>query len=223
LIPPREAFGPTLRAARERKGLSLQAIADSTKINAALLAALERSDVSRWPKGIFGRAFLREYAAATGLPPEPTVAEFIRLFPEDPTGHETADTANEFRLTLAVDTLAAHRTAAKRVVVALVELSGVLLVGAIAAWLLEADWLKMSGVIGLIYYPLAARCLGHRKPLRSLLDVTFPSIVRDARGLSASAGALFQLLCRLAISTRRLRAASSNKTAPAPGLRTVSN
>lgn len=219
MIATREAFGPTLRAARERKGLSLQAIADSTKINPALLAALERNDVSRWPKGIFRRAFLRAHAAAIGLPPEPIVAEFLRLFPEDSPAHETVHTVHELRLTLAVDARTATIAAAKRAVVALVELSGVLLVGAIAAWLLNADWLKTSGVIGLVYYPLAARCLGHRIPLRSFVDLTFPHIVRHARGLSAGARALFQLLCRPAISTRRVRSASSNDT----GLRAVSN
>jgi len=64
----RDTFGPHLRQQRESRGLTLKAIADSTKIRESLLAALERNDVSQWPEGIFRRAFLREYAAAVGLP-----------------------------------------------------------------------------------------------------------------------------------------------------------
>ena len=71
----RNAFGPSLKAERDRRGITLQAIADSTKISISLLAALERNDMSRWPNGIFRRAFVREYVAALGLPPEPVVAE----------------------------------------------------------------------------------------------------------------------------------------------------
>ena len=105
----RDTFGPHLRQQRESRGLTLKAIADSTKIRESLLAALERNDVSQWPEGIFRRAFLREYAAAIGLPPEPLVAEFSRLFAEDRlypsysrASHAEAP-ENSLRLTLALD------------------------------------------------------------------------------------------------------------------------
>ena len=75
-------FGARLRAARERKGIGLNAIAQSTKINAALFDALEQGDTSRWPSGIFRRAFIRAYASAVGLDPEATVKEFQELFPD---------------------------------------------------------------------------------------------------------------------------------------------
>lgn len=78
----RDSFGPYLRDERERRGLTLKVIADSTKIKQSLLAALERNDVSQWPAGIFRRGFVREYASAIGLPPELVVAEFTRLFPD---------------------------------------------------------------------------------------------------------------------------------------------
>jgi transcriptional regulator with XRE-family HTH domain len=76
-------FGPSLRRERERRGIPLQAIADRTKISVSLLADLEQTDFSRWPSGIFRRAFLRAYAGAVGLDPEQIVAEAGRLFPED--------------------------------------------------------------------------------------------------------------------------------------------
>src|SRR5919204_4156453 len=84
-----DSFGARLRAERERKRIALQAIAQSTKISVALLQALERDDASRWPSGIFRRAFMRSYAEAIGLDPEPIVAEFLARFP-DPAGDPRA-------------------------------------------------------------------------------------------------------------------------------------
>ena len=84
------SFGARLRAAREQKGIGLDAIAQSTKINAALFDALERNDTSRWPSGIFRRAFMRAYANAVGLDPEATVKEFLEMFPDPFDGHASA-------------------------------------------------------------------------------------------------------------------------------------
>ena len=79
----RRAFCAQLKASRERRGISLHSIAESTKVGESLLSGLERGDLSRWPTGIYRRAFFREYAAFVGLPGESMVSEFIRLFPED--------------------------------------------------------------------------------------------------------------------------------------------
>jgi transcriptional regulator with XRE-family HTH domain len=75
-------FGAWLREARERAGLSLDDIAASTKLGRGLLTAFERNDLSRWPAGIFRRAFVRSYAGLVGLDPDRTVALFLRAFPE---------------------------------------------------------------------------------------------------------------------------------------------
>jgi cytoskeletal protein RodZ len=72
-----------LRAARERRGVSLRQIANATKISVAVLEALERNDISRLPSGIFGRAFVRAYAIEVGLDPEETIQDFITQFPGD--------------------------------------------------------------------------------------------------------------------------------------------
>jgi SAM-dependent methyltransferase len=79
----RHAFCAQLKAARERRGISLHTIAVSTKISESLFADLERGQLSRWPTGLYRRAFFREYAAFVGLPGESMVSEFVRLFPED--------------------------------------------------------------------------------------------------------------------------------------------
>jgi cytoskeletal protein RodZ len=76
-------LGKKLREARERRGVSLRQIADRTKIAVSVLEGLERNDISRLPGGIFGRAFVRSFAAEIGLDPEATIQEFIVQFPQD--------------------------------------------------------------------------------------------------------------------------------------------
>jgi transcriptional regulator with XRE-family HTH domain len=77
-----EGFGPRLRRERERRHITLATIAEQTKINTALFEGLERDDVSRWPSGIFRKAFLKSYARAIGLDPEETLREFVERFPD---------------------------------------------------------------------------------------------------------------------------------------------
>lgn len=76
----RQAFGPNLRRIRLQKGVSIERISAATKIPADLLHGLERNDFSRWPLGIFARAYVRQYASAIGVDPDSTVDEFCRWF-----------------------------------------------------------------------------------------------------------------------------------------------
>jgi cytoskeleton protein RodZ len=76
-------FGAKLRSARERSGLSLRVIADTTRISVRALEALERNDITHLPGGIFSRGFVRAYARQVGLDPEETIAEFITRFPHE--------------------------------------------------------------------------------------------------------------------------------------------
>ena len=76
-----DSFGPRLRAERERRGISIETIASVTKVGGDLWDGLERNDFSRWPSGIFARAFVRDYARAIGLDADEVVDEFCRLFP----------------------------------------------------------------------------------------------------------------------------------------------
>ena len=77
----REAFGPNLRRIRIQRGISLDTIARETKVAAELWDGLEHNDFSRWPTGLFARAYIREYARLLDLDPESTVDEFCRWFP----------------------------------------------------------------------------------------------------------------------------------------------
>lgn len=179
----RNAFGPSLKAERDRRGITLQAIADSTKISISLLAALERNDMSRWPNGIFRRAFVREYVAALGLPPEPVVAEFVRLFPESPYAGAAESPysaiqglcpgtpeVTELRLTFEAEPSAPWKVLQTRAFVSGIELVGVAVVGLVLAWMFGAESWKVLAMLALAYYPLASIFL-ERSPKPRLLFV----------------------------------------------------
>src|SRR5438477_6047047 len=72
-----------LREAREKSGDSLRKIANTTRISVMSLEALERSDLSRLPGGIFTRAFIRAYAQEVGLDPDRTIQDFIAELPPE--------------------------------------------------------------------------------------------------------------------------------------------
>ena len=76
------SVGAKLKQARERRGLSLHQIAESTKISHSVLQRLERDDITYLPAGVLGRGYVRSFAAAVKLDPEITVAEFVEQFPE---------------------------------------------------------------------------------------------------------------------------------------------
>jgi cytoskeleton protein RodZ len=81
-MPPRiepAKFGERLRRGREEKKLSLQEIADTTKIGMQQLRALERGDLQRLPAGIYRRAMVRQYAEAVGLNVEETLRDLASV------------------------------------------------------------------------------------------------------------------------------------------------
>jgi transcriptional regulator with XRE-family HTH domain len=77
-----ETFGPVLRAARERRGVTLKQLAAETKLSVELWEALEENNLTRWPKRVFARSYVRDYAERIGLDADEVVNEFCRLFPE---------------------------------------------------------------------------------------------------------------------------------------------
>jgi transcriptional regulator with XRE-family HTH domain len=78
----RDAFGPNLRRLRVQRGVTLEQIADATKVSVDLWKGLEQNDFSRWPTGIYARSYLRSYSVAIGADPETTVDDFCRYFPQ---------------------------------------------------------------------------------------------------------------------------------------------
>jgi transcriptional regulator with XRE-family HTH domain len=78
------SFGARLRQQREGRQVSLEDISTKTKIKVSLLEGLEGDDLSRWPQGIFRRAYIRAYAQAIGLEPDAVLQQFLALYPEPP-------------------------------------------------------------------------------------------------------------------------------------------
>ena len=78
----KDTFGPVLRAARERRGVTLKQLAAETKLSVELWEALEDNNLARWPKRVFARSYVRDYAERVGLDADEVVNEFCRLFPE---------------------------------------------------------------------------------------------------------------------------------------------
>jgi cytoskeletal protein RodZ len=93
------AFGLRLRGLRETRGISLERVAQSTKIHIGQLIALESGDVSKWPAGIFARGFVRAYADEVRTAAAPLVAEFCRVFPAV-AGSSASPAKQRLRITL---------------------------------------------------------------------------------------------------------------------------
>ena len=142
----RDSFGPRLRAARERRGISLETIASVTNVSADLWEGLERNDVSRWPGGIFARSFVRDYARAIGLDEAEVVDEFCRLFP-------VGDRRTR-RIIEAHARIVGHEAAIVS------EAGGVLLLAAGTSLLFRTGFYETAGVLALLYYGIATMTLG---------------------------------------------------------------
>lgn len=80
MVSDRRGLGERLKRQRERQGISLDQISQSSKIPVSLFAGLEAGDCSRWPVGLYGRAYMRAYAEAIGLNADETVEEFAAAF-----------------------------------------------------------------------------------------------------------------------------------------------
>jgi transcriptional regulator with XRE-family HTH domain len=163
-----EGFGPRLRRERERRGISLDAIAKSTKIKSSLLVGLERDDVSQWPSGIFRRAFMREYAAAIGLSPEPLVTEFLERFPEPDAvdqprslpNRESSPEPRILRLTVDPDPAWGVVSVAHRLVAASLD-AAVIAVAAGLVWFFADLNIWLAGtIVTLTYYSMATALVG---------------------------------------------------------------
>ncbi|MEO8633576.1 MAG: helix-turn-helix domain-containing protein [Chloroflexota bacterium] len=69
-------LGETLRAQREKKGITLEQAASDTRIREKFLKALEDSDYQTLPGTVYTKGFLRNYAEYLELPTEELVVQF---------------------------------------------------------------------------------------------------------------------------------------------------
>jgi transcriptional regulator with XRE-family HTH domain len=156
----RLAYCAQLKHVRERRGLSLAEIAERSKVNEGLYAALERADLSRWPTGIYRRSFFREYAIALGLPIDTTLSEFLQLFPEE--GEQRTSTALPMPAGPLRMTLAGHpwlRFSRVQTLAALVDLIMVAVITAAIAWWMPIHLGTVAALVAVVYYSLATACL----------------------------------------------------------------
>ena len=70
-------FGDRLRREREMRGVTLDEIAESTKISRRSLEALEQENFDLLPGGIFNKGFVRAYARYLGIDEEQAVADYV--------------------------------------------------------------------------------------------------------------------------------------------------
>lgn len=162
----RDAFGSRLRLLREHRGITLKAIAESTKLKESLLAALERGDLSQWPEGIFRRAYIRDYATAIGLPAQSVVDEFHRLFPDEAAGCDLSEMAKR---EISTEKLRLHQRAAKELPVlfrpnraraAIFDVAVVFTMCGLLAGVAGVTIWTLVGVVALCYGTLGTACLG---------------------------------------------------------------
>lgn len=78
---PHGGIGEQLRAAREARGLPIEALVAVTKIRQEYLEAIEEERLGDLPPRAFARGYVRSYALALGLDPEPFVEAFDRTTP----------------------------------------------------------------------------------------------------------------------------------------------
>lgn len=167
-------FGLRLRRERERRGISLEALAAATNVGPELWDGLERNDLSRWPSGIFARAFIRDYARVLGIDAQELVDEFCRLYPladrrtsrlikaqAELIGHDAIGLDEPHWLPVPRDrrARASHQPEylklAPRIIAAAVDIGAVLLLAATWVLLFDTSLWGAAGLMGIFYHSVS--------------------------------------------------------------------
>ena len=74
------SFGERMKRERELRGITLEEIAESTKIGTRNLVALEGEDFDALPGGIFNKGFVRAYCKFLGIDQEQAVTDFLSAY-----------------------------------------------------------------------------------------------------------------------------------------------
>ncbi len=74
LPPPHNDLQLNLPDRRVKSGVTLQEIADNTKISTRFLRAIEAEDFDQLPGGVFTVSYIRQYAQAIGCDPDEVLA-----------------------------------------------------------------------------------------------------------------------------------------------------
>jgi len=186
-------LGTWLRRERERRGVSLTAIADQTKLSIPLLQGLEADDLSRWPGGIFRRAFARSYATAIGVDPDLVVKRLEEEHPSEDAAQAAAAGTPATAARSAATPAAARATqlaagpAAPRRVLLVAATLDLLLAGAIGFGFAAANARLLWPVLAIAAYHAIGLLLTGRSPMLALLlDQGRPRVVDPGHQHTAS-------------------------------------
>jgi transcriptional regulator with XRE-family HTH domain len=83
--------GMELRRARERRGISLQQLSQTSKISLRALNAIEADDIAALPAPVYTKAFVKTYARETGLDADDVAQRYMAQF--EPEASDPAEIA----------------------------------------------------------------------------------------------------------------------------------
>ena len=158
-----QAFCLALKAARERRSVTIAEIAAATKVCPSHFVALERGDVRRWPKGLFRRAFFRGYVEMIGLPVAETMEEFFQLFPDDQAATPIArpvPAASTLRLSLDISWRGPKAPIRSRILTAAADAGAVIVLAAAVMRWTGMDGTTITAAAAMSYFTLATVLLG---------------------------------------------------------------
>ena len=78
-----------LSTIRKNRGISLEQIAEATKISVRSLEAIERGDFRKLPGGIYNTSYIKQYARAIDYDEEALLAQYRRSVAENDEGNES--------------------------------------------------------------------------------------------------------------------------------------
>jgi len=100
------SFGDKLKREREMRAITLEEIADATKIGTRSLRALEEEHFDQLPGVIFNKGFVRAYAKFLGIDEEQAVADYVVASNSSDAGNSTST-----QLAALADQVEQHRAA----------------------------------------------------------------------------------------------------------------
>lgn len=72
--------GAALKSLREKRGITLEAIAERTKISKRYLQAIEDEDAANFPEEVYLKGYLRQYCREIGVDPEQALPAYLEQF-----------------------------------------------------------------------------------------------------------------------------------------------
>ncbi|HYE23860.1 MAG TPA: helix-turn-helix domain-containing protein, partial [Clostridia bacterium] len=104
------SFGEKLKREREMRAITLEEIADATKIGTRSLRALEEEQFDLLPGGIFNKGFVRAYARYLGIDEEQAVADYMAALGEQQPESSISEIAEQVEAQRQKERDAARRT-----------------------------------------------------------------------------------------------------------------